>query len=242
MAAGESLRNVVAQARREMNAVFLSTLGYAVLTLFLLFSGLFFYLITRSTGEADFSGTIGAIGFQLLVATPLLTMRLLSEEIRSGTIESLLTAPVTDGQIVMGKYLGALGFLLFMLAPTALYVAILGSLGEPDYGLILSSYVGLALMAAQFAAVGLFCSALTKNQIVAGVTALVVLLALWLFGAAAQRSHGALGSAAAYAGVLEHVRPFWMGRVAFRDVVYFLSTTAFCLFLSVRVLESKRWR
>jgi ABC-2 type transport system permease protein len=242
LAIRETLRNITAQTRRELNAAFLTPLAYVVLTLFLFFTGFAFYLVADATREASLTGVVSVMAFLFLIATPLLTMRLLSEEYRGGTIESLMTAPVTEAQIIMGKYLGALGFYLFMLLPTLIYVAVLEALGEPDYGLISASYLGLLLMGAQYIAVGLFCSSLTGNQIVAGVMALVLLLAFWLMSTLAGGSGTALSSALQYAGSAGHLRPFWLGRVAFRDVLYFLSTTAFWLFLSVRVLESKRWR
>src|SRR3990172_449091 len=109
------MRNVMALARREINAAFLSPLAYTVLTIFLVFSGFFFYLIMSRSREASLEGTIGILSFLFLVATPLLTMRLLSEEYRSGTIETLMTAPVTDGEVILGKFFGALAFFLFML-------------------------------------------------------------------------------------------------------------------------------
>jgi len=242
LAIRETVRNVTAQTRREINAAFLSPLAYVVLTLFLFFTGFTFYLLAGATREASLTPTVSVMAFLFLIATPLLTMRLLSEEYRSGTIESLMTAPVTDAQIVMGKYLGALGFYVFMLLPTLIYVAVLDVLGDPDYGLIAASYLGLLLMGAQFIAIGLFCSSVAGHQIVAGAAALVMLLAFWLMSTVAGGSAAALSSALQYAGSAGHLRSFWVGRVAFRDVVYFLSTTAFWLFLSVRVLESRRWR
>ena len=236
------MRNALAVARREINAAFLSLLAWIVLTIFLIFSGFFFWLFASRTHEASLEGTVGIISFFFLVATPLLTMRLLSEEYRSGTIETLMTAPVTEFQVILGKFIGALAFYGFMLAPTLAYAVILSVLGKPDFGVIFSSYLGLVAMGCEFIALGLFCSTLTHNQIVAAVLALVALLVLWVIGAVGDYLPAALRTSVEYLGTMQHLRAFSTGRIAFRDLFYFFSMTGFWLFLSVRVLESKRWR
>jgi len=236
------MRNIPTVTWREINSAFFSPLAYVVLTIFLFFSGFFFYLITSTSREASMAGVISIISFLFLVATPFLTMRLISEEYRSGTIEVLMTAPVTDGEVILGKFLGVLGFFAFMLLPTAGYVVILCALGEPDLGPIIAAYVGLFLMGCNFIALGLFCSTLTRSQIVAGVMALVMLLIIWVLGFVGERMTGPFAPILEYVGTLQHVRPFSMGRIPFRDAFYFVTMTAFWLFLAVRVLESRRWR
>ena len=224
---------------REIHSVFFSPLAYIVLTVFLFFSGLGFAL---KTTEASMSGTIAALLFLFLVATPFLTMRLLAEESRSGTIETLMTAPVTETAVILSKFLGTLVFFAFMLLPTLGYVVILCVLGEPDLGPIVSAYIGLLLTGAHFIAIGLFCSALTRSQVVAGVTALIILLTLWGLGEVAASMGGSFEPIVSYLGTWQHLRPFAYGRITFRDTFFFLSSAAFWLFLSVRVLESRRWR
>ena len=236
------MHNALAVARREINAAFLSLLAWTVLTIFLIFSGFFFWLFASRTHEASLQGTVGIVSFFFLVAMPLLTMRLLSEEYRSGTIETLMTAPVTEFQVVLGKFIGALAFFGFMLAPTLAYAAILLILGKPDIGVMCSSYLGLVAMGCEFIALGLFCSTVTHNQIVAAVFALVALLVLWVIGAVGDYLPAALRTSVEYLGTVQHLAAFSAGRVAFRDLFYFFSMTVFWLFLSVRVLESKRWR
>jgi ABC-2 type transport system permease protein len=236
------MRNVLAVARREINAAFLSLLAWIVLTIFLIFCGLFFWLFASRTHEASLEGTVGIISFFFLVAMPLLTMRLLSEEYRSGTIEALMTAPVTEFQVILGKFIGALAFYGFMLAPTLGYAAILLLLGKPDIGMMFSSYLGLAAMGCEFVALGLFCSTVTHNQIIAAVLGLVALLVLWVIGAVGDYLPAAFRTSVEYLGTMQHLNAFTAGRVAFRDLFYFFSMTVFWLFLSVRVLESKRWR
>lgn len=236
------MRNLGALTRREAQSAFLTPLAYVVMTVFLFFSGLFFYLIAATGREASMSGPFGVLSFLFLTATPLLTMRLFSEEYRSGTIEPLMTAPVTDAEIVLSKFLGAVAFFAFMLLPTGVYVAVLARFGEPDAGPIVSGYVGLFLMGCQFIALGLFFSALTRSQIVAGAATLVALLTLWILGEVGEQMHGSLAPMVAYVGTFRHLNGFSAGRIAFRDVFYFLSMTWFWLFLTVRAVESRRWR
>jgi len=236
------MRNVLALTRREMNALFLSPLAYMVMTLFLFFSGFFFYWLSAETLNASLVEFIGVLMFLFLVATPFLTMRLLSEEYRSGTIEMLMTAPVTDGQVILAKFLGALVFFLCMLASTVVYVGVLYALGDPDPGPIIAAYVGLALMGAQFLALGLFCSALTRSQVVAGILALVILIVTWMLGAAGRTLSGPFAPVLATIGTLTHLESFSNGRITFRDTFYFLSVIGFWLFLAARALESRRWR
>ena len=236
------MRNIPAITAHEIRSAFLSPLAYAVLTIFLFCSGLLFVLATTGTMTATLDGYIFSLTGLILVATPLLTMRLLSEEYRSGTIEPLRTAPVTDTDVILGKYFGALIFFALMLAPTWIYVLILFTLGEPDIGPILSSYLGVLLMGAQFLALGLFCSALTRSQLVAGMLALVLLVVIWVLGAIGEWIVGPFAPVLCYIGTYEHIMNFIKGQIVFRDIFYFLSLTVFWLFLAVRALESKRWR
>ena len=166
------MRNVLVVARREVNAAFLSLLAWIVLTIFLVISGLCFSFVVNKTHAASLEGTVDSISFLFLFATPLLTMRLLSEEYRSGTIETLMTAPVTEFQVVLGKFIGALAFYGFILAPTLAYAVILRILGKPDVGVMFSSYVGLVAMGCEYIALGLFCSTLTQHDLIAAVLAL----------------------------------------------------------------------
>jgi len=236
------MRNVLVVARREVNAAFLSLLAWIVLTIFLVISGLCFSFVVNKTHAASLEGTVGSISFLFLFATPLLTMRLLSEEYRSGTIESLMTAPVTEFQVVLGKFIGALVFYGFILAPTLAYAVILRILGKPDVGVMFSSYVGLVAMGCEYIALGLFCSTLTQHDLIAAVLAFVALLVLCVPALIGDYLPAALRSSVEYAGTMEHLSAFSTGRIAFRDLFYFFSMTGFWLFLSVRALESKRWR
>jgi len=238
------MHNIPALARREMNALFCSPLAYVVLCVFLLLAGLIFSALLEQHRAVlpVTEGIMQLLNFLFLVATPLLTMRLLSEEYRSGNIENLMTAPVTDMEVILAKFLGALALYLFVLAPTLAYHVILALVGRPDWGVVLCAYAGLILMGFEFVALGTLTSALTSNQIIAAVLALIAQLSLWLLGMVGDAAHGPLRDALNYASILEHFRPFLLGRIAFRDVLYFLTLGGFWLFLAVRALESRRWR
>jgi ABC-2 type transport system permease protein len=156
-----------------------------------------------------------------------------------------MTAPVTDGEVVLAKFLGAYALYVCLLAPTLMYPLLLEWVGEPDWGIVVATYAGLLLMGAQVVALGVFCSALTANQIVASVLAIVVMLGIWMIGplgAALLPKVPRLVALALYAGAHGHFTSFISGRIAVRDVVYFASLTWLWLFLAVRVVESRRWR
>ena len=158
------MRNVPTLTWRELNAYFFSPLAYIVLTVFLALSGIVFYTAVKSTGMADLRGWIFTTAFVMLPASAIIAMRLLAEESRTGTLEMLMTAAVTDTEVALSKFLGALLFYLFMLAPSLVYVAILLRLGDPDPGPIIAGYISLILLGSLLLSVGLFCSSLTRNS------------------------------------------------------------------------------
>ena len=177
----------------------------------------------------------------VLFLMPLLSMRAVSEEIRSGTIELLLTAPISDGQIVLGKFLAALALYGGMLAMTLLHIAVLFWYSQPDLAPILAGYLGLALVGAALLALGLFFSSLTRNQIVAGLLTFGALLVLWLLEFAGQRG-GDAGRLLAYLSVTGHMEGFARGVISTRDLVFYLSFAGFWLYLTRESLRSRRWR
>ena len=237
------MRNVPALTWREINSAFFSPLAYVVLTLFLFFSGFFFYLIAESSREASMAGTIGIISFLFLVATPFLTMRLLSEEYRSGTIETLMTAPVTDLEVILGKFLGVFIFYVALLAATLVYVLLLFAYGAPDLGVILSGYLGMLLLGALYVAVGVFASSLTRHQLVAAIVGigLLSLFTLVIDAFAAWRG-GTWRTVLGYMNILRQFGDFSKGMLDTKSIVFFITGTVFALFLAVKVVESRRWR
>jgi len=184
---------------------------------------------------------LGSAPVILLLLAPALTMRLLAEETRSGTMELVLTSPVRDGEVVLGKYLASLLLFLFMLALTLVYVVVLLRFGNPDRGVLVSSYVGAALFGAAFLAVGVLASALTQNQIVAAVISLATLLALWLIDIFASLTRGVLADVLSYLSIIARYNDFMRGVISSQNVIYYLSVIAVALFLATRALETRRW-
>jgi gliding motility-associated transport system permease protein len=178
----------------------------------------------------------------LLLLMPLLTMRLIAEERRAGTIELLLTYPVRDGAVLLGKYLGVLALYAMIIGLTLLYPAILMYFARVEWGPLLTGYVGLLLMGGMFLSIGIFASALTENQIVAAVTTFGILLMFWVIGWSADYAGGVLGRVLSHLSILEHNDSFSKGIFDTKDVVYYVDLTLLALFLTLRSLESRRWR
>jgi ABC-2 type transport system permease protein len=235
---------VLLLTRREISSYFVSPIAYVAMALFLVVSGFFFALADFRPGAPAAMRSIFEIMMVILVfVLPIVTMRSLSEERRSGTIESLLTAPVTDTQVVLAKFLGSWLFYLAMLAPTVLYVLLLATFGNPEYGPVASGYLGLALLGAMYVAVGLFASSLTSNQVIAAVTGFVILIVLAMLAPwIATVAPAPWRTIVSTASVRTHYTDFSQGVVDLAHVVYFVVVTAYALFLTVKVLESRRWR
>jgi ABC-2 type transport system permease protein len=173
---------------------------------------------------------------------PMITMRTYSEEKRSGTIELLLTSPVSDLQIIMGKYLGALALYATMLLVTMLYMGILFRIGEPEWRPIATGYLGLLLMGGCFLSAGLLISSLTKNQIVAGFLTFATFLMLWIINWPGEYSGPATRDLLNYLSITQHFDDFARGIIDTKDVVYYLSFITFGLFLTAKSVDSERWR
>lgn len=238
------MTSVPTLVRREANAIFLSPIVYVVTAVFLLLSGYFFYAITVNTREPSLRYVLDNMAITLLFVTPMITMRLLAEEAKSGTLQTLMTAPVTDLEVVLAKFIAGLLFYVVMIAPTIVYCVILYWLADPnpDLGQMVAGYLGLLLLGGMFVSIGLLFSSLTQNQIVAAISSLVVLLLLWVIGWAAGLTSGVLKDVLEYLGIGTHLNSFRKGLIDTRDVIYYVSITAFALFLTVRSLESRKWR
>lgn len=249
------MRKIPTIARRELSAYFFSPIAYVVGMLFLAAAGFFFHVILVETQEATLRHTLGTLNFIMIFVAPVLTMRLLAEEKRAGTLETLMTAPVTDWEVVLGKYLACVGFYLMLLLPTLVYVLILGKLGSPDYRQIATGYLGLILLGSLFLSFGMIASALTTNQIVAALLSFVPLLILWVVywvvpeperymaaSSASERILKVVFGALRYVGVSGHLEGFFKGLVDTRDLIYFVSLSGFFLFLTVRIMESRKWK
>jgi ABC-2 type transport system permease protein len=236
------VRNTLAIAERELKAYFVSPIAYVLTALFLLISGYLFSVILLNTNEASLRYLVSNLSVIWLFITPALTMRLLAEEARSGTIELLLTNPVRDVEVVLGKYLGVLGLLLVMLAFTLYYPTLLFIFGNPDRGPMVAGYLGVILQAAAFLAVGLLASSLTQNQIVAAVLTFAILLIMWLSESVANFIGKPAGDVMRYLSVTSHSQDFARGVIDTTHVLYFLSVVAAALFLTFLSLQTRRWR
>jgi ABC-2 type transport system permease protein len=235
-------------ARRELAATILSPLGFVVAAIILALDGLLFNVFALAPTERRFSAEVLAQFFYLLsgttvVASVLISMRLIAEEHQNQTIVLLLTSPVTDFHIVLGKFLGAFAFLALLTVMTFYMPLLIMVHGKISFGHLLAGYLGLLLIGSASLAVGLFGSSLSKSQIMAGfISAAMVVALLMVFNLAriAEKPLDGIFSALALHNI--HFRPFMLGTIHSRDIVYYLSVTVFFLFAATRMLESRRWR
>ncbi len=246
------MRKFLALVNREMLAYFSSPLAYVVLTAFLFVNGYVFYLIMAFLNDPRtqamqplkliFGGTI-FFWLYLLFVVPVITMRLLAEERRTGTLEVLLTSPVSEGQVVLAKFFAAFVFYVFLWIPTLAYVAILASKTKIDPGPVASGYLGILLLGALFISVGLLTSALVRNQIIAAILAFAILIVLFSVGLIENLATGAaLKGALGYMNLWNHMDDFGRGIVDSRHVIYDVSLSAFFVFLATRALEASKGR
>jgi ABC-2 type transport system permease protein len=238
------MRNVWTITSRELKSLFVSPVAYVVSALFLVAMGYLFSIILITSRDASLRGTFNNMIFVLLLLAPALTMKLLADEQRMGTIELLLTSPIHDWQVVVGKFLGSLIlFVVMFIVPTLFYVLILYVFGPPDWGPIASGYLGIVLLGASFLAIGVFTSSLTQNQVIAYFAGLVLLLLLWIADAGSNISGaGPIADALSYLSISKHYDTFFQGIIDTSDIVYSLSVIVTSLFLATQVLQTRRWR
>ncbi len=235
------MRNTMSIALKEFKSYLASPMAYIVTGIFLVLTGFFFSISPSTYYETSISGFLQAGGLLLLLLSAVLTMRLIAEERKMGTLELLLTSPLRDSEVIIGKFLGSLGILTVMLVLTFYYPILLVLLGDPDMGPIASGYLGLFLLGCTSLAVGLFASSMTSNQIVAAVVAGGILFALWFIGSAADFLPKAFGDIINYLSLSFYFPDFMRGLIDTRGIVYYLSITALFLFLAIRSLENSRW-
>ncbi len=236
------MRNVWIIAKRELYAYFASPIAYLVAASFLFLCGIFFVGGVTQGRDASLQSVHGSLSIVLIFVAPILTMRLLSRERDLGTIELLLTAPVRSWEIVGGKFLASFLFYLGMILVTGLYVLILVAYGNPDMGTIGASYLGVLLLGAAMLSLGVFTSALTKNQVIAAVLGVVASVSLWLMDILSALFGGTVQKVVSYLTPSGHYYPFIDGIIDTRDLVYYASFCFVLLFLASQVIESKRWQ
>jgi ABC-2 type transport system permease protein len=255
------VRNTLAIADKEVRSYFASPIAYIIIGLFALLFGFFFYVYLmafdrQSQQMMQFGGAGGGANinqmmirglFQnaaviILFVMPMITMRTYSEEKRSGTIELLLTSPVSDVQIILGKYFGALALYATMLLVTMIYMGLLFWIGEPEWRPIATGYLGLLLMGGCFLSAGLLISSLTKNQIVAGFLTFATFLMLWIINWPGEYSGPTTRDLLNYLSITQHFDDFARGVIDTKDIAYYLSFITFGLFLTAKSVDSERWR
>jgi ABC-2 type transport system permease protein len=237
------MRNTMAIARRQFASYFNGPVAYIVLCAVLLVFGFFFWRTFFLYQVASVRQMVIWLPLMLLVAAPALTMGLLAEEKRTGTIELLLTMPVRDSEVILGKFLGVLALYGVLLLLTIPYPVSVASLGNLDAGPVLTAYLGLFLTGAAMLAIGLMFSSFTSNQIVAFFASAFVCFVLWLLDKILPFiPSGILTDVAAYMAIDKHLQDMARGVIDTRDVIYFVSLTGFALLLGFRGLESRRWR
>ena len=228
--------------KKEMRVYAVNPTAYAFLAVFLFLSGLFFYLGITLTGEASLRVLASNLAIAELFILPMLTMRHFAEERRQGTLEMLLTSPISPTSLVVGKWLASMTLCAFMFLGTGVLPVILAYYGDPDWGVVASTYVGLFLAAGAFCAAGLFSSTLLDDQLAAGLIGILLLLPFWLVSRAEALVGDELGEKLQPFGVVRHLDGFGRGVIDSADVYYFVAM-AFCfLLLTTRSLESRRWR
>jgi ABC-2 type transport system permease protein len=263
------MRNVWLICRRELGAFFFSPIAYVILVAWAGIMGFFYsqaflnYAVASMQlmrnpqlaaryAEAGVTpttfvlngGVFGIIALILLFVSPLLTMRLFSEEKKEGTIELLLTYPMRDWEMLMGKYLSALLMYLIMLALTFVYPVLLSAFVEVEWSVVGAAYLGMFLMGSAFLSIGLLASSLTSNQIIAAIASFVILLLSFVMGigAISQLMGPTVGAVMRHMSIGVHLASFTRGIIDTRDVVYLINVNILCLFLSMRSLEYYKWR
>jgi ABC-2 type transport system permease protein len=247
-------------ARKELNSYFRSPIAYGVMAFFALIAGYFFYIAVRyfmqNSIQSAMMGQSSPMDMNELIIRPLLsnvsviglflipmiTMRLFAEEKRTGTIELLVTSPLTDLEIILGKWIAAMVLYTAMLGLSALSIVILFAYGKPDWRPILVGYLGLLLQGGCLLAIGTFISTCTRNQIVAGVASFAICLLLWVLDWVSSFGSTVTDQVLAYLSVLGHFDSFSKGVLDTKDIVYYLSVIFVGLFLTARSMESLRWR
>ena len=253
------MSNILAIAQKELKSYFASPIAYVIIGFFALVFG-YFYIVSINVflqvamqmgvpgqGQVNVNNMairplLQNVSVVALFVLPLITMRTYAEEKRSGTIELLLTSPLTDFQIIMGKFIGAVSLYALMLAITLPHMAVLFIYGNPEWKPIVTGYLGLLLMGASFISMGLWISSLTRNQIVAGMITFAMFLLLWTINWAIDSAGPTMQKILTALSITDHFDDFSKGVIALRHLVYYLSFISFGLFLTAKSVDSERWR
>jgi ABC-2 type transport system permease protein len=259
------MKKTIAIFDKEFKSFFYSPMAYIVIAVFTALTGIFFYLYLSNFVEAAFMDQIRAqqyrqmpqkfninmmlirpyfwnIALISLFTLPAITMRLFSEEKKQGTVELLYTTPLSGMQIIMGKFFAGLAFYVVLLIPTMLFQGLLFMYGNPEFLPVISGYIGLIFLGSAFISVGLFISSTTENQIIAAIGGFALSLMLWVIGWGASYAGPTLSPILQYISIINHFEDFAQGVIDSTHVAYYLLFTFFGLYLSLKSIESVKWR
>ncbi|MCD6218439.1 ABC transporter permease subunit [bacterium] len=238
------MKNVKTIMDKEIRAYFTSPMAYTALCLFLLISGVIFNSNILKEHSSEMINLFILMIYLFIMIIPALTMHLFAEERRSGTIELLMTYPIQDWEVVMGKFLAGFALFMGMLLLTFHFPLFLLMWGNPDPGAILAGYLGLILLGGTFLSIGMLATSSTKSPNVAFIMAAGVLFGLTVIGQVAINfaGTGAIADFVSYISITEHFRNFTMGTINSKDIVFYLSVIFFALFASIRLVEMRRWK
>ena len=254
------MKNVLLIANKELKSYFASPIAYLLMAAFGLIFGFAFYVASRDFMQMSLQGQMMGqqqpmsvndqiirplLGFASTIAlflVPMISMRLFAEEKKQGTMELLLTSPVTDNEIILGKWLGAIFLYACVLLMSALNLGMVFAWGKPDWKPVLIAYLGLLLQGGVLLAIGSFISSTTKNQIIAGGVTFFVCLLLWLLSWFTAYSTGPVSQVIAYLSIVTHFDNFAKGLLSMKDCIFYITFIFLALFLTSRSLESLRWR
>jgi len=256
------MKNALTIAGKELAGYFVQPVAYVVMGVFLALAGFFFFELLSyfqitlnmyaamqnanvlehiNLNQRVIEPLLHNLSIVLVILVPAITMRTFAEEKRTGTYELLLTAPIRTGEIVAGKFIASAAFMLIMIGLAGIFPVILAVFGNPEIGVMVSGYIGLALLSLAFVSVGLFTSSLTQNQIIAAISCFGALLLLFVISWPAQTGGGRVAGALRYLSLTEHFSQMVTGILDTSDIVYFLSLILVALFLTQRSVESARW-
>lgn len=255
------MSRISAILKKELKLLFSSPIFYAVAFIFLVVSGYFFYSNTAYFSIICFQATrnpflserlnltdmvitpfLGDISVILLLMVPLITMRIYSEEKKTGTIELLFTYPVSDIEVLIGKFTATMVVLFCLILATLPHILILEHFSTIDWGVVFTGYIGLLLLGAGFVSFGIFSSALTENQIISAVISFGCLLLFFVIGWAKAIAGPFLGNILSKISIVEHFEPFTLGLMDTRDITFYIVFTIFWLYMTLRCLASRNWR
>jgi ABC-2 type transport system permease protein len=225
---------------KEVKSYFYSPMAYILIGLFMLLTSVFFFP-NLAYQNGDFNSVLSTMGFILLFIIPVLTMRILAEDRKSGTEVLLITSPVSITSVVVGKFLASYLVFIVMTVITFIYPIVLLAFGGQITTQLIGGYFGFLLLGATFVAVGIFASSLTENQVVAVVIGFVMLLIMWLAGSLSSVVGGIVAKALNFISLLSRYDDFNRGILGLSPIVYYLSFVSIFLFLTVRVIEKRRW-